>query len=369
MGTRIAVLQRSPSHDTGPHMSTTTTADPHPAHEAHTVSSRRAPGARPVVQLALQGGGAHGAFTWGVLDRLLDEDTIDIGQVSGTSAGALNGAALVCGLASGGRAGAKRNLSRLWSGIAVAGIPMTWLLAPLRKPGLGVWDDAMPLLSPYQANPLAFEPLRLVLSGIVDEEALNAPGPHALFTSAVHVQTGRCEVFGPGKLSVQALLASACAPLLFQAVEIEGRSYWDGSYVGNPQLWPLYGSTLDADILLVELTPLERAETPTTAKNILNRINEIASIQGLLAELRAIDTINRTGTRADLRLHVVSLPEGGSVLQAEPSIKRTVSMELFEALRQAGHAACDRWLASGCGADGLPAPVDIAARYLERGAA
>jgi NTE family protein len=250
----------------------------------------------------------------------------------------------------------------------VAGMPMTWLLAPLRKPGLGVWDDAMPLLSPYQANPLAFEPLRLVLSGIVDEEALNAPGPHALFTSAVHVQTGRCEVFGPGRLSVQALLASACAPLLFQAVEIEGRSYWDGSYVGNPQLWPLYGQTLDADILLIELTPLERAETPTTAKNILNRINEIASIQGLLAELRAIDALNRTAAGADLRLHVVSLPEGGSVLQAEPSIKRTVSMELFEALRQAGHAACNRWLASGRGAGGLPAPVDIAARYLERGA-
>ena len=327
---------------------------------------RGTPRSRPQLQLALQGGGAHGAFTWGVLDRLLEEESIDIGRVSGTSAGALNGAALVCGLATGGRDGARRKLSRLWHGIATAAIPMTWMLSPLRKPGMGIWDDAMPLLSPYQTNPLALEPLRLVLSDIVDPQALNTPGPTALFTSAVNVNTGRCRVFGPGSQSVQAVLASACAPLLFQAVQIDGQAYWDGSYAGNPALWPLYEPSPDVDILLVELTPQERDETPVTAKNILNRINEIASIQGMLAELRAIDAVNRTADGAGVRLHVVSLPDGGTPLETEPSIKRTVSMELFEALRQRGHAACARWLAARAEAGSLPPPVDLAARYLER---
>jgi NTE family protein len=330
--------------------------------------SAHAPPGRPQLQLALQGGGAHGAFTWGVLDRLLEEESIDIGRVSGTSAGALNGAALVCGLAAGGREGARCHLSRLWHGIATAAIPMTWMLSPLRKPGLGIWDDAMPLLSPYQTNPLALEPLRLLLSGLVEPKVLNAPGPTALFTSAVNVNTGRCRVFGPGCQSVQAVLASACAPLLFQAVQIDGQAYWDGSYAGNPALWPLYEPSPDVDILLVELTPQERDETPVTAKNILNRINEIASIQGMLAELRAIDTANRLVDGADVRLHVVSLPDGGTPLETEPSIKRTVSMELFQALRQRGHAACERWLAERAEAGSLPPPVDLAARYLERDA-
>ncbi|KQP17797.1 patatin-like phospholipase family protein [Pseudorhodoferax sp. Leaf267] len=315
------------------------------------------------LQLALQGGGAHGAFTWGVLDRLLDEEDIDIGQVSGTSAGALNGAALVSGLAAGGRPAARERLSRLWHAIAAVGTPMTWLMTPLRKPGMGLWDDAMPLLSPYQTNPMAMEPVRMLLAGVVDVDAINAPGPNALFVNAVNVNTGRCRVFGPGEHSLQTILASACAPLVFQAVVIDGQSYWDGGYAGNPSLWPLYRSSPKADILLVELTPLERAETPTTAKNILNRINEIASIQGLVAELQAIDAINRATAKADIRLHVVSLPEAGTALEIEPSIKRTVALELFYSLHQRGHAACEAWLATRQG-KALPAAADIGARYL-----
>jgi NTE family protein len=318
------------------------------------------------LQLALQGGGAHGAFTWGVLDRLLDEESIELGQVSGTSAGALNGAALVSGLARGGRAAAKEHLSRLWHGIATVGTPLAWLMTPLRKPGLGVWDDALPLLSPYMTNPLAMEPIRALLAGILDIDAINAAGPHSLYVNAVNVNTGRCRVFGPGEQSLQTILASACAPLVFQAVVIDGESYWDGGYAGNPSLWPLYAESSSVDLLLVELTPLTRAETPTTAKNILNRINEIASIQGLVAELQAVDLINRTVPGRNVRLHVVSLPDAGSPLQIEPSIKRTVALELFYALQQRGHAACDAWLASRTG-NALPAPTDIEARYLQSG--
>ena len=197
---------------------------------------------RLVLNLALQGGGAHGAFTWGALDRLLEEEDIDIGRISGTSAGALNGAALATGYAMDGRAGAKANLALLWRKVSEAGAPMTFLLLPLRKPGMGVWDDAMPLLSPYQTNPLALEPLRYILSTVADIDVMKRPEAPRLFVNAVNVHSGYSRVFGPQDMSLDAILASACAPLMFQAAQIDGDSYWDGSYAGNPMLWaPLRG--------------------------------------------------------------------------------------------------------------------------------
>jgi NTE family protein len=317
-----------------------------------------------VLNLALQGGGAHGAFTWGVLDRLLDEPDIAIGRISGTSAGALNGAALATGYALDGRAGAKKQLALLWQKVAQAGLPLTLLLLPLRKPGMGIWDDAMPLLSPYQTNPLGMEPLRRVLNEVVDLDLLKSSAGPQLFVNAVNVGTGYARVFGPSEMSVDAILASACAPLMFQAVNIDGDFYWDGSYAGNPTFWPLYESTLDTDILMVELTPLRRPEIPTTAKNILNRINEIASINGLVSELRALDALDRSGGRGTLRFHVVSLPEEASELEIEPSIKRTVGGGLFESLRQTGQTACERWLEQHRDKLGVSGSVDIHARYL-----
>lgn len=319
---------------------------------------------KTVVNLALQGGGAHGAFTWGVLDVLLDQSDIQIGRVSGTSAGALNGAALVSGLLHGGPLAAKDNLERLWRKVAEIGAPMTFMLLPLRKPGMGVWDDGLPLLSPYQTNPVALAPLRRVLDAVVDLEALRAPSASPLFVNAVNVHTGVSRVFGPGDLSMEAILASACAPLMFQAAQIEGESYWDGSYAGNPMLWPLYRDAVDTDLLMVELTPLHRPETPTTAKNILNRINEIASINGLVSELRALDTLNRTVPGADIRLHVISLPDAGTELEIEPSIKRTVGPTLFESLRRTGQAACEAWLEANREQLGRRGTADIERRYL-----
>ncbi|MDM0109363.1 patatin-like phospholipase family protein [Variovorax sp. J22R24] len=328
------------------------------------MATHRAAAGRPVLNLALQGGGAHGAFTWGVLDCLLEQDDFDIGHVSGTSAGALNGAALVSGLAAGGKAAAKDSLALLWHKVAQVGAPLTFLLLPLRKPGMGVWDDAMPLLSPYQTNPVALEPLRHVLGAVVDLDALRTSRSQ-LFVNAVNVHTGRSRVFGPHDMSLDAILASACAPLMFQAAQIERESYWDGSYAGNPMLWPLYQHRLDVDILMVELTPLHRPETPTTAKNILNRINEIASINGLVSELRALDSINRNVAEADIRMHLLSLPEEGSEIRIEPSIKRTVGAGLFQALRQDGHKACERWLEDNLARIGAESSLDVQARYLE----
>jgi NTE family protein len=324
---------------------------------------------RRVLDLALQGGGAHGAFTWGVLDRLLEAPDLDIGRISGTSAGALNAAALVTGYVRGGREGARRQLALLWQKVAEAGFPLTFLLLPLRKPGMGIWDDALPLLSPYQAHPLGLSSLRYILAQVVDVAALRQADAPPLFVNAVNVHTAQTHVFRPEALSIDALMASACAPLLFPAVEIDGQAYWDGSYGANPMLWPLYEDTLDRDILLVELTPLDRAETPLSAKNILNRINEVAAINGLLSELRAADRRRRHAGGATLRFHGLSLPDEVSRLQAEPSIKRTVALELFETLRQTGHAACDRWLAAHGDAVGVRSSLDIQARYLARDAA
>lgn len=327
------------------------------------MASRARQPERPTLNLALQGGGAHGAFTWGVLDCLLDREDLAIGDVSGTSAGALNGAALVSGLRSGGRSAAKANLSLLWQRVAQAGAPMTLMMLPLRKPGLGLWDDAMPLLSPYQTNPFALEPLRYVMSEVANVEVLKAPGANALFVNAVNVHTGSVRVFGGTELSVDAILASACAPLMFQAARVEGESYWDGSYGANPSLWPLYDASHNVDILLIELAPLYRPETPTTAKDILNRINEIASVNGLTSELRALALINRSVPNADIRTHVISLPDSGPDTELEPSIKRTVGPVLFESLRHSGYAACSAWLAAHRATLGLRSSVDIHQRY------
>ncbi len=328
--------------------------------------AERASCGRLQLNLALQGGGAHGAFTWGVLDRLLEQEDIGIGSISGSSAGALNGAALATGLARGGRAGAKEHLALLWEQVAQAGSLMTFLLMPLRKPGMGVWDDALPLLSPYQANPMGMAPLRYILNMVMDEALLRkAQAAPKLFVNALHVQSGSGRVFGPADMGIDAVLASACAPLSYQAVQIDGESYWDGSYVANPSMWPLYESRLDTDILLVELTPLHRAEPPMSAKNILNRINEVASVNGLVAELRALETINRNVAGADIRMHVLSLPDQPTApLATEPSIKRTVGRVLFEMLRQDGRRACDAWLSEHGAQLGRQSTVDIAARYL-----
>ncbi|RYX92187.1 MAG: patatin-like phospholipase family protein [Comamonadaceae bacterium] len=322
---------------------------------------------RKRLNLALQGGGAHGAYTWGCLERLLDEPELEIGAISGTSAGALNGAALVSGFAKDGAEGAKKRLRQLWTGVAQAGAPLTFFMFPLRKPGMGIWDDVMPLTSPYQANPFGMSPLRTLLDAVIDVEALQqAKGPH-LFVNAVNVRTACTRLFEPREMSVDALLASACAPLMFQGVEIDGEVYWDGSYASNPTLAPLYnGEPPDVDILMVELTPLNRSEVPTSAKNILNRINEIASINGLMAELQAIELANRNITGADIRFHVVSMPEEPGALMLEPSVKRTVGMEVFESLRESGYAACGRWLEVHGNSLGVRSSVDSRSKYLER---
>jgi NTE family protein len=255
-------------------------------------------GSGPVpIDLALQGGGAHGAFAWGVLDRLLEEPRVEIDGISGTSAGAMNAAVLSDGFAQGGRDGARAALDRFWRLVSDAA-----LLSPLKRSPvdvlLGRWtmdyspafvalDLASRLFSPYDLNPAALNPLRDVLASAIDFRRL-ADSRVKVFVTATNVRTGRPRVFRNAELTPDALLASACLPMMFQAIEIEGDAYWDGGYSGNPTISPLVRDDSAHDTILVQINPVERPGTPQSARDILSRVNEISFNAPLLKELRMI---------------------------------------------------------------------------------
>ena len=278
---------------------------------------------RVLVDLALQGGGAHGAFTWGVLDRLLEEPSLRIEGISGTSAGAMNAAVLVAGLAAGGAEGARAQLGVFWKSVSRAA-----LLSPLRRSPLdvllGTWTlDTSPvfltldlmarIFSPYDLNPQGANPLRDILADCIEFERL-AAAPVKLFVTATNVHTGRGRVFRNAELNPDVLLASACLPTLFQAIEIEGEPYWDGGYAGNPTITPLIRECVSNDTILVQVNPIERPGTPRSAREIINRVNEVSFNATLLKELRMIavlrqvaDPGNSEGARwAGMRIHRIA---------------------------------------------------------------
>jgi NTE family protein len=265
--------------------------------------------ARPVstvvktVNLALQGGGAHGAFTWGVLDRLLEEETIDFEGISATSAGAANATVMAYGMTVGGREGAKTALRDFWRRVAHSA-----LFSPLQpsvfdrlthnhglenSPAHLVFDILSRLLSPYQLNPLNYNPLRTVLEAVVDFERLNRRSAIKLFLSATNVRTCKVRIFTCREVTVDAVLASACLPFISQAVEIEGEAYWDGGYMGNPAIYPLIYHCETPDVVVVHINPMNRPDVPTAARDILNRINEISFNSSLMREMRAIAFVSR----------------------------------------------------------------------------
>ena len=250
-----------------------------------------------LIDLALQGGGSHGAFTWGVLDRLLEEPWFQIAGISGTSAGAMNAAVLADGWAAGGAAGARAALEKYWRSVSRAAAFSPMQRSPLDRL-MGRWSlDSSPvyiftdlmsrLLSPYDLNPLGFNPLREILNESIDFERL-ARAPIKLFVTATRVRTGRGRIFRNAEINADVLLASACLPTMFRAVEIDGEPYWDGGYVGNPTITPLVRETDARDTILVQINPTERVEEPRTAAEILNRINEISFNSPLSKELRMI---------------------------------------------------------------------------------
>jgi NTE family protein len=333
------------------------------------------------LNLALQGGGSHGAFTWGVLDRLLEEEDIEIAGISGTSAGAMNAAVLIDGYNEGGRGLAKEKLYQFWYEIAAAAAmisPFTqtppvdtssyapgwdWLFTTLNPA-----DMLSRVFSPYELNPLNINPLKDVLSKVLKTENLQN-GIH-FFVTATNVETGQARIFKAHEITIDVLLASACLPFVYQAVEIEGEPYWDGGYMGNPSIWPLIYKTSCADMMLVQINPLRREGTPRHAIDIINRVNEISFNSSLLAELRAINFVKKlihTGQLdskdyTDVRMHRVMPPVGLHEMNA--ASKMNASWEFFQDLRQVGRNSMEEWLKKHKHDIGKHNTVDIAKDFL-----
>ncbi|CAM3522137.1 patatin-like phospholipase family protein [Polaromonas hydrogenivorans] len=356
-----------------------------------------------LINLALQGGGSHGAFTWGVLDALLEDGRIDIEGISGTSAGAMNAVVLAHGLAQahgqprrGRYEAARQALMNFWSGIVDLGAVSSsvsqslswWQRAPfnilLGQLGGGIWsasrwaDDMTRYwsgsLSPYQSNPFDINPLKDFLESQVDFERLAAtpyPATPKLFVVATRVSTGKAEVFSGQRLTASAVMASACLPMVFQAVEIEGDHFWDGGYAGNPALHPLIYQCQSRDIMLVQINPIERDKLPTQPGEIADRVNEITFNAGLVAEMRAIDFVKRLLAEGkldpqrykDVLLHRI---DGGEALEKfNASTKASTDARLIYSLRDLGRLCAKEWLIKRFKLLGIECSVNIARDYLD----
>lgn len=337
------------------------------------------------VNLALQGGGSHGAFTWGVLDALLEDGRLSFEGVTGASAGAMNAVVMAHGWRVGQSAGrdpreeARAALRSFWEGVGrQAGgawsVQWPWQTAgavpPLLNPLLQWFDLASRFLSPYQFNPFNFNPLREVLKRQIDFDALRAQPPMKLFICATNVRNGRLRIFREHELKLDMLLASACLPLAFQAVEVDGHAYWDGGYMGNPALWPLFYATQSRDLLLVQINPLQRDEVPDTAPEIAERINEISFNASLLHEMRAIDFVQRLlnegkldpATYRRVWLHMVSAEE--QMREFGASSKYNAAPAFLARLFALGRQAARDWLDAKWDYVGHTGTVRIAETFL-----
>lgn len=311
-----------------------------------------------LIDLALQGGGSHGAFTWGVLDRLLEEKQLRIAGISGTSAGAMNAAVLADGWVDGAADGARAALERFWRHVSRAAALSPLQPSPLDRL-MGRWTlDTSPaylamdlmsrVFSPYDLNLMGFNPLRGILAEIINFDRL-ARSPIKLFVTATHVRTGRGRIFRNDEITPDVLLASSCLPTMYQAIEIDGEAYWDGGYVGNPTITPLVRESDAHDTILVQINPTERPETPRTAVEILNRVNEISFNSPLAKELRMIallrqvvDPGNSEGARwAQMRTHRI---KSDMLIQFGASSKLNAEWEFLSKLRAEGQRSASEFL-------------------------
>lgn len=313
-----------------------------------------------LVDLALQGGGAHGAFTWGVLDRLLEEKWLTIEGVSGTSAGAMNAAVLADGFAAGGAEGARAALDTYWTRVSEAARFSPFRRTPLdrmmgrwsldRSPMFALMDSLSRTFSPYQLNPLGHNALAPILDDLIDFDRLRA-SPIKVFITATNVHTGRPRIFRNAEITPAVLMASACLPTLFHAVEIDGEPYWDGGYSGNPTLAPLVGELTSDDTILIPINPVERPGTPRTPAEILNRLNEVSFNAVLIKELQMMALLRRNAANivgeegaewARMRVHIVRNP---IMNKLGYSSKLNAEWEFLSMLRDEGRKAGEVFLA------------------------
>ncbi len=332
------------------------------------------------VNLALQGGGAHGAFAWGVLDRLLEDERIAFEGVSATSAGAMNAVVLAYGLAEGGRQGARTALTGFWRRISHAAAMGPLQPSPVDRllhnhaldysPAFLMLDFMSRLLSPYQLNPANYNPLRHVLEQAVDFDRLRQAAPVKLFLSATNVRTGKVKLFGNAEITADAVMASACLPFMFQAVEIDGEAYWDGGYMGNPAIYPLIYHCDSPDVVVVHINPIERQEIPRSATEIMNRINELSFNSSLMREMRAIAFVTRlidegaVCDRSLKRMHIHAVSADAVMQKLSVMSKLNADWEFLTHLRDDGRAHASRWLADNFERIGAESTIDVQERYL-----
>jgi len=334
---------------------------------------------RKAIKLALQGGGSHGAFTWGVLDRLLEDDRLEMEAVVGTSSGAMNAALLVDGLLAGGRSAARARLAAFWAGLAwIAALsplqpsPLDRLLAPGSMDYSPLWramDVLSKVFSPYELNPANASPIRDLLARNVDFDRLrNLEGP-PLFVCATNVLTGRLRVFERKEITLSALMASACLPMYFQAVEVEGSFYWDGGYSGNPPIFPLIYMGGCADIIIVQLNPINIPDVPRDVRSIIDRVNTLSFNASLMREMRMIRFVTDLIDRGELdgskflRVYIHMIDAEQELAKLNASSKLNADGDFLRLLFDLGRARAEAFLATHFGDLGERSTVDIDEKF------
>jgi NTE family protein len=328
---------------------------------------------RKKINLALQGGGAYGAFTWGVLDHILQDARLDIEGLTGASSGAINAILLTDGVARGGAQEARKRLGEFWRAASRGGT-----LSELQRKVIDglfwptkIWLDAVShYLSPYDFNPLNINPLKELIERFIDFDAVRQCKAPQLFVSATNVETGKLRIFTHDKITAEVIAASACLPTLFHAVEIDGVPYWDGAYLGNPSIFPLFQTTTTEDVLLVQINPLQSRGTPTSTVQIMSRLNEITFNSPLMGELRAIEFVRRLidqgrlqrgigrGKYKRVNMHRIVL----DAFNNDPGSYRNrlnTDYEFFEGLRDHGRKAAKRFLDAHFDDIGVRPTVDL----------
>jgi NTE family protein len=330
------------------------------------------------VNLALQGGGSHGAFTWGVLDRILEDGRLTFDGITATSAGGVNAVLLADGLASGGREGARELLNVFWK--KMSDTTSTSVIAPSfmdqmnpnfgldHSPGYVFIDILSRFMSPYQLNPMDVNPMRDLLNEVVDFERVRQQKVVKLFLSATNVRTGKVKVFVNEEIAAEHVLASACLPFMMRAPNIDGEEYWDGGFMGNPAIFPVIYGCEARDILMVHLTPTERPELPRNSRQILNRMQEISFNSSLMREMRAVAFVTKMideGKLADGKRMLIHQIEAEDVIRdLAGSSKMNASWKFMMHLFEIGRERADKWLAAHYDKVGVDSTVDLIAKYF-----
>lgn len=329
------------------------------------------------ISLALQGGGAHGAFTWGVLDYLLEKPEIDIKAITATSAGAMNAVALASGYAMNGRDGAKAALEDFWRDVSDRGAPMA--AANAISPAFGpftpfaMFQALTNIASPYDLNPFDYNPLQQTLRKVIDFEHLREHSDIELFIAATNVETGKARIFKTQEVSEDVVLASACLPQVFKAVKVDDTPLWDGGYVGNPALYPLFYADVPRDILIVHINPMQRQGTPKTASAIFDRLNEITFNASLVAELRSIAFVQKLldeNWLADRikskyrRLFIHAIRADKQLCDLSIESKYETGWRFLKDLKSRGRDAAEFWYENNSETLGKSSSIDIKKEFL-----